>query len=193
MGAYPVPRLFTLREYLRIERAAKSKSEFIEGQIFAMAGGSPEHSALSMNIAGLLHAPLKTTTCQVHSSDLRIAVSRQGPVFYPDISVICGPPELLDLRRDTALNPVAAFEVLSRSTHRYDRETKVGYYKQIPTLRHIVLVSQWSVDVEHHVLAADGEWKTETLVDLAGTLELAALSARLPLGDIYARVALPAD
>ena len=188
MGAYPIPRRFTLQEYLRLERAAKSKSEFIDGQIFAMAGGSPEHSAISMNLAGLLYSQLKGGKCQVHSSDLKVAVSKRGPLFYPDISVICGAPELLS--RDAVLNPVAVFEVLSKSTHRYDRDTKVAYYRQIQSLRHIVLISQWAVEVEHHFLTPEGAWQVEAFGDPAATLHLSALAASLPLADIYQSVTL---
>ena len=190
MGAYPIPRLFTLREYLRIERAAQTKSEYVDGQIFAMAGGANEHEMIGVNLLVLLQNQFKGGQCRARSADFRIAVSKTGPLFYPDVSVICGEPEFLDSSRDCAMNPVAIFEVLSRSTQKYDRETKTGYYRQMPSLRHIVLISQFAVDVEHHFLAADNAWQVEHLTGPATRLELRAVPASLVLSDIYERVRL---
>lgn len=184
-AAYPVQRKFTFQEYLKLERAALTKSEYVDGEIFAMAGGTAEHDSINVNLLVLLQNQLKGGRCRARSADLRVAVSKQGPSFYPDVSVICGDPQFLDGRRDCVLNPAVVIEVQSRSTRRYDRETKVVRYQQIPSLRHIVLVSQRTVAVEHYFRMADGSWEVQKLDNLASTLELRTLPASLLLADIY--------
>lgn len=191
MGAYPVLRRFTVEEYLRFERASTAKSEFVNGQIYAMAGGTSDHARIVVNMAVRLQNQLEDGKCEVWTSDFRIAVSPTGPEFYPDLSVICGEPQFLDDTQDCALNPVVLFEVLSKSTAKYDRETKVAWYREIPTARHIALVSQHIIAVEHYVRLSSGEWKTEKLTDLAAVLELPAIDATLTLSAIYNKVGLP--
>ena len=189
MGAYPALRRFTPEEYLKFERASATKNEYIDGQIFAMAGGTIDHARISMNVAGDLRVQLKGGPCEVLPADFRIGVSDRGPYFYPDLSVICGAPELLDNSRDCALNPVVVFEVLSKSTRRYDRETKSALYREIPTLRHIVLISQSTVSVEHFFRQQLGtEWKTEKLTSRESSLVLPAIHAILALDGIYDRL-----
>ena len=139
MGAYPILPRFTPEEYLRLERASRTKNEYVDGLIFAMAGATFKHDNIAVNTLVLLQNQLRGGKCSVRSADFRIATSQQGPYFYPDLSVICGKPQFLDDSLDCALNPSVVVEVLSKSTRKYDRETKVARYSEIPTLRHIVL------------------------------------------------------
>ena len=185
MGAYPVLRRFTSEEYLRLERASETKHEFVDGLIFAMAGGTRSHDRILMNTSFLLQSQLRGGKCDVLSGSFRIAISNNGPHFYPDLSVICGKPQFLDSTTDCALNPSVVVEVLSKSTRRYDRETKVAAYQTIPSMRHIVLISQFTVQIEHHFRAAGGKWKIQKLDDLDATLGLTAVGASLPLAGIY--------
>jgi len=182
MGAYPALRRFTPSEYLRLERAAELRSEYIDGQIYAMAGGTLTHDRIVMNATFLLQSQLRGGRCEVHSSELRIAVSKQGPFFYPDLSVICGEIQNLDTRQDCVLNPSLIVEVQSKSTRKYDREVKVGWYQQIPALQHILLLSQTVVFVEHHFRNPDGDWAVS---DRAATLRIGSLSVALPLAELY--------
>ena len=152
----PVIKRFTVEEYLRFERASTAKSEFVNGQIYAMAGGTSDHARIVVNMAVRLGNQLEDGDCDVWTSDFRIAVSPTGPEFYPDLSVTCGEPQFLDDTQDCALNPVVLFEVLSKSTAKYDRETKVAWYREIPAARHIVLVSQHIIAVEHYVRLSTG-------------------------------------
>ena len=188
MGAYPVLRRFTVQEYLRLERTSAARNEFIDGQIFARAGGTSEHARIVVNATVGLENQLEAGTCGVWPSDFRIAASPTGPEFYPDLSVICGEPQFLDDSRDCALNPVVLFEVLSRSTAKYDRETKAAWYREMPTVRHIVLISQYAVAVEHHFRLPNAKWKVEKLTDRAAVLKLPEIQATLTLGGIYNRV-----
>ena len=184
MSAYPVLRTFTLQEYLKLERASKTRNEYLDGQIYAMAGGTGDHSSLIVNTTILLGIQLRGGNCRVFSSDLRIATSENGAQFYPDLTVICGGPRYLNKSSDCALNPIVVFEVSSKSTHKYDQEIKTSYYKQMPSVRHIVLMSQDAIEVEHHFLNQE-TWAIETLRDPDATLHLAAVGATLPVSAIY--------
>ena len=190
MGAYPVLRRFTPEEYLRLERASATRNEYIDGQIYAMAGGTMEHDTIVKNIDRALAPQLEGGPCDTWTGNFRIAVSKSGPYYYPDLSVICGEPELLDRSRDCALNPVAVFEVSSKSTRKFDRDTKVVRYQEISTIRHIVLISQYSVAVEHHFRRPRGKWRVEKLTGLSSTLALPPIGATLPLTVIYNKLAL---
>jgi Uma2 family endonuclease len=184
MGAYPILRRFTPEEYLALERASETRNEYVDGLIYAMAGGTYKHDRLSVKLMMMLQNQFGDGNCNVCSANFRIAVSKRGPFFYPDLSVICGEPEFLDESMDCALNPSAVIEVLSKSTRKYDRETKVAHYCKIPSLRHVVLISQFTVSVEHHFRARGGKWKEEKVED-RGVVQLAAIRAALPLSGIY--------
>ena len=190
MSAYPVLRRFTPEEYLRLERASRTKNEYVDGLIYAMAGATFSHDRIVMNATFLLQSQLRDGKCTVNSADFRIAVSQGGPYFYPDLSVICGKPKFLDDSLDCAMNPVVVVEVLSKSTRKFDRETKVERYYEVPTLRHIVLISQFAVAVEHHFRVKGGKWRTEKLETLESAVKLAAVGASLPLAAIYDRMTL---
>ena len=190
MGAYPVLRRFTSDEYLRLERASDTRHEFFDGLIYAMAGGTRTHDRVVMNASFLLQRQLRGGNCDVLSGNFRIAISAQGPQFYPDLSVICGQAHYLDSTTDCALNPSLVLEVLSKSTRRYDREVKVAQYKEIPAMLHIVLISQFTVNVEHHFRKAGGKWKSQRLDSLAAILELPGVGASLPLSGIYEGMSL---
>ena len=185
MGAYPVLRRFTHDEYLELERASDTRSEYVDGQIYAMAGGTYQHDTLVANTIFLLQSQLKGGSCKVHTSSFRIAVSRQGPAFYPDVSMICGKPEFLDGTQDCALNPTVLIEVLSKSTRKYDSLTKLPLYQQIPVIRDILLISQFGVSVEHHFRGPRGKWIIEKLEGHSATLALKSVSASLPLSELY--------
>src|SRR5438132_1113204 len=120
MSAHSHSRL-TPEEYLAIERAAEFRSEYYQGLMYAMAGGSPSHSWIIGNTAGELRSALKRGPCRVSSTDLRIRVSAKGLYTYPDVVVVCGEPRFADDQKDTLLNPIVLIEVLSPSTEAYDR------------------------------------------------------------------------
>ncbi len=123
MSAHAQPRL-TPEEYLEIERAADFKSEYYNGHMYAMSGGSYPHVRIIVNLTGDLHTALKKGSCQVISNDLRLRVSPGGLYTYPDVSVVCGELKFADGRKDTFANPALIIEVLSPSTEAYDRGFK---------------------------------------------------------------------
>src|SRR6478672_4613835 len=119
MSAAPKPYI-SPEEYLERERQAETKSEYFAGEVFAMAGGTPEHSLIAANVTGGLWPQLLQKPCRVYTSDLRVHTS-EPHYSYPDVTVVCGEPQFLDEQRDTLLNPTVIVEVLSPTTEAWDR------------------------------------------------------------------------
>jgi Uma2 family endonuclease len=174
---------YTYAEYLAHEAASNVKHEYLEGEIYAMAGGSPEHAELAVAIGSALRAQLQGKPCRVFSSDLRIRVVETGLATYPDVSVVCGPLERDPESRETVLNPCVLVEVLSDGTERYDRGEKFEHYKRIPTLQTYVLVSQRAPLVEMWQLNGDS-W-TQQLAGSGERLILQSIQCLLDVADLY--------
>ncbi len=191
MSALRKPKL-TAQEYLAIENAAAFKSEFFDGEMFAMAGASPPHNIIAMNLGSELHARLKGSECRPVGSDQKLKVERTGLHTYPDLMVICGEWEFAADDANTVLNPVAIVEVLSPSTEKYDRGAKFRNYQQIPSLKEYVLVAQDEAVCERFVRLADGSWALVSFVGLADTLAFTSVPVRVPLADVYTGVVFPA-
>ncbi len=186
MASLPAQTLFTPEEYMTQERKALNKSEYLNGQIFAMSGASRVHSLITGNIFNSLYNQLITSDCEVHSSDMRVQPS---PIayFYPDVVVACNEPRFEDDVFDTLLNPVVIVEVLSPSTAAYDREEKFTHYKQLASLQDYILVAQHKFSVEHY-RRQDQYWEHTELRAPEDMLILAAIECKISLHDIYRRV-----
>ena len=182
----------TEEQYLAIDRAAEVRSEFLDGEMIAMSGGSLRHSELQGNAFGELYAALRGSDCRVHSSDFRVRVSRRM-YAYPDITVVCGKPLLADDHQDVLLNPTVIFEVLSPSTEKYDRGIKFQNYRTIESLQDYVLVSQDTMRVEHYTRGDADTWTFHDHHTLQAELKLDSIGVSLPLSRIYDRVELPAE
>jgi len=191
MSAAPKPRKLTVAEYFALEEKAERRSEFYDGEMFAMAGASREHNAITRNLTAEFHNRLKEGPCQVFVADLRVKVDRTGLYTYPDLLIVCGPPEYAPENRDTLVNPKVVIEVLSPSTERYDRTTKFRHYKQLPSVMEYVLVAQDEPLVERYVRQTDASWGQVDFVGLGASLTLATVSAVVPLAEIYRGVEFP--
>lgn len=180
----PAHHRFTFDDYLRVEEDSVVRHEFLEGRIWAMAGGTPEHARICANVIALLNVALGARRCSVFTTDLRIRVSATGLATYPDVSVICGQLELdpTDPKRHTALNPRLLVEVLSPSTEDYDRGEKLEHYRKIPTLQEVVLVSTRERGIEVW-RRAGGEWTRHEA--RAGAASLASVDCQLLLDEVY--------
>lgn len=174
----------TVEDYLALERATGHKYEFLEGLVVAMAGGTPRHNALAANALRALGNRLEGRPCNALSSDQRIRTP-EGLYTYADGSVFCG--EIAVGPEATASNPVLLVEVLSDGTREYDRGEKLERYRGIESLRHVLLIEQDGVDVEHWFRGPDG-WRREVHTDVGGAVALAHLAVELPLREIYAGV-----
>lgn len=187
MSAVPKRKL-TEAEYLAIERAAEFKSEFYNGEMFAMAGASREHNRVKENLIVEVGGRLKGGPCQTFSSDQRVKVEPTGLYTYPDIVVVCGRPEYAETDRDTLVNPTVVIEVLSPSTQKYDRVAKLRFYKKLASLREYVLVSQHAPEYERYTRQEDGTWSWTLVEGLADELIFESIPVRVPMTDVYAGV-----
>jgi Uma2 family endonuclease len=175
----------TEEQYLDLERKAETKSEFHDGQMFAMAGASLNHALISSTISALLYGQMPPG-CRTCSSDLRIRVAFAGLYTYPDCSVICGEPEYFGNQRDVILNPLLIVEVLSASTEDYDRGKKFELYRTIESFREYLIVHQDRRHVEHYSKQDDGSWVLREHSGVDASVAIARLGVQILLGDLYA-------
>jgi Uma2 family endonuclease len=178
-------------EYLAMENASPEKHEYFNGEVWAMAGGSPKHAQLAFNVAGALSSRLRGKPCRGAGSDQRVRVEGTGMSTYPDVLVVC-PPERYDERDPNALlNPRVIIEVLSPSTENYDRSGKFEHFKRIAELTDYLLISQDRVLVEHFRRGENGAWLLRSYLQRADEITLEDIEVTLPLEEIYERLELP--
>lgn len=173
-------------DYLLLDEATHEKHEFYRGEMFAMAGGTYNHSRIGVNATAELVTRLRAKPCQPMNSDMRISTP-SGLDTYPDLSVYCGQPELTDKNR-TLLNPVLIIEVLSASTRSYDRGDKFMHYRSIPSLRDYVLIDSETVLVEHYQRQSISEWHLFEYRQLSDVLHLEVLGQPLEVACFYAGI-----
>ena len=178
----------TPEDYLSAERAAEYKSEYFNGEIFAMTGASRRHNLISANIIVALGQQLKKRPCELYPSDMRVKVSPTGLYTYPDVVVVCSEPSFDDEQKDTLLNPTVLVEVLSKSTASYDRGEKFEHYRKLESLAEYLVVAQNKYHVEHYVRQLDKRWLLSETDDVEDTINLQSIECRLALTDIYDKV-----
>jgi Uma2 family endonuclease len=183
----PARRVATEDEYLAFERSSSERHEYVNGEIIAMAGGSPRHAALTARVGRDLGIQLEGRPCEVLSSDLRVHVSTTGLYTYPDVTVVCGKPEFHPKDPHSLLNPTLIVEVLSDSTEAYDRGAKSVHYRRIPSLAAHVLVSQTERHIELFQRRDGGLWEFSERSD-EGILPIPILGVSLDLARIYANI-----
>ncbi len=191
MPSQPKTRL-TPEEYLAIERKAEYKSEYFNGEMFAMSGASERHVSIVANIMYLLVGQLRRRPCKAYASDMRVRVSPTGLYTYPDVVVVCGQPQFADDQRDTLLNPTLIVEVLSESSKDYDRGGKFEHYRSLASLNEYVLIAQDKYHVEHFVRQPDNRWLLSETNWLEDTIHLSSIDCDLALIEVYDKVELPA-
>ena len=177
----------TPEEYLTRERKALTKSEYRDGRIYAMPGASRAHNLITAHVTGELYIQLRTRSCEVYPSDMRVKMSAAGLYTYPDVIVVCDEPRFEDSHFDTLLNPTVLIEVLSPSTAAYDRGEKFRRYQYLDSLCEYVLISQDRVRVEHYLQQEQG-WDLTEFRSLADVCQLASIECELSLQAIYAKV-----
>jgi Uma2 family endonuclease len=182
----------TIAEYLAIEESASYKSEYIAGEMYAMAGGSPRHALLAANVIRELGNALKGGSCAVYSSDLRVAVLDAEFFSYPDATVVCGPLQFSDAGQMAVINPSAIVEVLSDSTEAYDRGAKFRLFSELPSLQTYILVSQRTALIEVFTRDTGIGWRLDPVSAPAEFATFPALAIKLALAEIYAGVDFPA-
>lgn len=193
-----VANKMTVAEYLERERKAFERSEYIDGEIYQMAGESGAHADISINLIALFHAQLKGKDCRVRAKETKVKSggasakspnSTKGMFSYPDLLIVCGDVKYHDKHKDIVLNPKVVIEVLSRSTEIFDRNQKFSRYRMFnDTLTDYILVSQDEPKIEHYVRQKDNSWVLYTFFGLNEVCSLPSIGCKLPLSDVYDRV-----
>jgi Uma2 family endonuclease len=190
---FPAKQFVTPEEYLTAEREAEFKHEYYQGEVHAMAGASNEHTLITGNLVTILNISLRDRDCTVRASDMRLQTSAAGLYSYPDVSVVCGPPEFRpDAHLDTLLNPMLLIEVISKSTGKHDRGSKFLYYRSIPSLKYYVLVESKETEVSVYTRAEGEKWIFEAFNEPDAVVPLPLLQLELPLAEVYRKVPLRA-
>ena len=193
----------TIEEYLALERASEERHEYLDGQIYAMAGESPEHGDICANLVITIGSQLRGSPCRVWTKDTKV---RSGPLpkqrrafkglfSYPDLVIVCGEPQFHDQYRDVLLNPTVIIEVLSPHTEAFDRGEKFRRYRMFnPSLSDYVVVAQDQPLIEHFVRHEHDQWLlTASVSNISGSVYLAAIQCTLQLSEVYDRLVFAAD
>ena len=176
---------YTYSDYVAVERESPTKHEFLDGEIYAMSGGTAEHAALAAEALYLLMAAVRDKPCRVYTSDLRIYVETVGLATFPDGSVICGSLEQHHASpASTAMNPIVLLEVTSDSSEEYDNSTKLESYRTIPALRDYIIVSHRERRITVHSRVDDQEWITKEAVS-GQHVSASSIGADLVVDQIY--------
>jgi len=179
---------FTPQEYLRLERRAEYKSEYLNGEIFAMTGASRKHNLITTNISSLLHGQLKASPFEVYAAAMRVKVRASGLYTYPEVVIVCDEPQFEDDFVDTLLNPAVLIEVLSESTERYDRIAKSSYYRTIDSLAEHLLVAQDEMRLEQYARQPNGQWSLFEHTSIDSVAQLTSIGCSLTLSDVYDKI-----
>ncbi len=184
-------RYYSLEEYLAFEEKASYKSEYYQGQIYQMAGGSANHSRISLNASLELTLALRGKGCEVFNSDMKIAVKANTLHTYADASVLCGEVEFAAGRDDIITNPLLLVEVLSPSTRNYDRADKFLLYRSLTSFKTYLIIEQRQVYIECYQYQPDNSWQLRTYTDSTQNLKLESLGIEIPISALYQRVKFP--
>ncbi|MCL1466837.1 Uma2 family endonuclease [Argonema galeatum] len=178
-------RLSTLEEYRKLEETAEIRSEYHDGEIIPMTGGTINHNRIIRNLGRVLGNLVRGKEYEIFLSDLRlwIPVYRRG--FYPDVMAIAGQPILNEGRKDEVTNPSLIVEVLSNSTSDFDRGKKFRFYRSIPTLREYLLIDQYEYSVEQYVKNESEKWLFQEYEGADANISLVSLEVEMSMSDIY--------
>lgn len=193
MSAPVARKRFTPAEYYALEQDAAYKSDYYEGEIFDMSGGTDTHSLITANVTIAIGSRLRGKSCTLYESNMRLKISATGLRTYPDASVYCSPLQFDpdDPHRTTALNPTVVVEVLSPSTELYDRGFKSLNYRRVDSLKAYVLVAHDQPRAELYVRQGDGTWSLRDSNGLDASIALDMIDVSLPLAEVYYRVEFP--
>jgi len=195
--------IYTVEEYLALERASEERHEYLDGQIYAMAGESPQHGDICVNLVRELSAQLRGTPCRVWTKDAKVRsgplprsrYSTKGLFSYPDLVVVCGEPQFLDEHRDVLVNPRVIIEVLSPTTEAFDQGEKFRRYRRYnPSLTDYLIVAQSQPLVEHFARQENQPWVIAASVcELSDDVRIASIDCTLRLAEVYDRIVFPVE
>ncbi len=188
MSTQPQRSFLAPEEYLEIERKAEFKSEYFNGEMFAMAGAKRSHNRIVSNIIRVIDTQLLERDCNIYPSDMRVKIEKINKYTYPDMVVTCGKEIFEDDQVDTLLNPILIIEILSASTEAYDRGEKFQHYQFIPSLAEYILITQNKIRVEQYVRQSDRTWLYSEYQSLDDVIKLESIACELALKEVYAKV-----
>ncbi len=186
--ALPKKQYYTKEEYLEMEAAADFKSEYYQGEIFAMSGGSPDHSTICFNLNRRVGEAIDNKKCRGFESNMKLEIASADAYVYPDLMVVCGQVELAENTSDVITNPMLIIEVLSPSTESFDRGLKFEYYRSLPSLKEYVLVSQDKPKIETYFRQNRNSWTYTIVEGLDKTLMFQSLEYKISPKEIYLRI-----
>ncbi len=181
----------SIEEYLEYDASIEGKAEYYDGEIFDMAGGSPWHSLLTMNIGIAIGSRTKGSNCRAFSSDLRIFIASENAFVYPDFAIICGEMEFSLMDRNSLQNPQLVVEVVSPSTAAFDRAGKFERYATLPSLKEYVVVEQDTMLVHVFLKTTDDKWLLSRYSTKGQSVRFESIQVTVPIEEIYAGVDFP--
>ncbi|MDF5731369.1 MAG: Uma2 family endonuclease [Rhizonema sp. PD38] len=181
-------RHYTLEEYLALEEKAEYKSEYRDGEIVPMTGGTTNHNKIALNLAASLKIALRRKNHDVYIGDVRLWIPRYRQHTYPDVMVIQGRPVYTGTSTTTVMNPMLIAEVLSKSTQNYDQGNKFLYYRSIPEFKEYILIDQYHYHVMQYVKTAEGQWSFTEIEGEYTILSLQTIDFQIPLKELYEQV-----
>ena len=190
MASQAIPFL-SPEQYLEIERQAEQRSEYWQGQMFAMSGATRSHNLIAVNTVRQAGNQLRGSSCELYAQDMRVLAAKTRLYAYPDIVFVCGPPQFLEDRQDTLLNPTLIIEVLSPSTEAYDRGRKFERYRTIESLRQYLLIAQDRIQADLYTRQSEEQWVLTSFSGREDFVELESVGCRLSLAECYERVDFP--
>lgn len=184
----PAKKHYTPAEYLAREDAAEYKSEYYQGEIFAMAGGSINHNRIVGDLYGKLNRTLLNKNCEAFMNEMKVWIETEQLFTYPDILVVCGKPQFYQDRDDIVTNPRLIVEILSEATKNYDRGEKFKFYRTLPSLQEYLLIDQYTIHVEQFFLESPGKWIFTEYREAGNVLKLTSVDFQIVLQELYERV-----
>lgn len=183
-------RIYTPNEYLELELASETRSEYRNGAIISMTGGTPDHNELAINLASLLKSALRGKPYRIFGADQRLWVPNRNLYTYPDVMIVEKPLQIQTGRTDTVTNPCFIAEVLSKSTQDYDHGEKFSAYRTVESFREYLLIDQYQVHVEHYVKTATNQWLLSEYSIPNTLLALNVFAAQIEIVDLYENIDL---
>lgn len=178
--------VFSVRDYLEYERIAPERHEFLDGNVYTMAGENSHHSTICFNLYAITGNGLRGKSCRGFSPNMKVGTNNQGLYAYPDLTIVCGQPEFYDEKEDVLLNPIVIYEVLSPSTECYDRVEKFLHYTNyIESLQDCVLISQDQPLIEHYAKQSNGIWQKSETEGLNSIFYLPTIGCEIALVELY--------
>jgi Uma2 family endonuclease len=197
MGIPKTATRISAADYLAMEEAADFRSQYFDGEIYAMSGGTANHSRIKVDCSTALNSSLSNSSCELFDGDMKVRIKDADAYVYPDATAVSGQPKFEDIRNTILLNPTFILEVLSESTSGFDRgeepagEQVIGRfdkYMTLPSLREYMILEQKEAQADVFFKQANGKWELSSYFGLDAVVELQSLGVKLPLSEVYRRV-----